>query len=128
VKKIEVVKMASMEEAEPTPGIVRDKAFESKTVLFARSRVPGGTKSAWHHHGDRDVYGFILSGRLRFDFGRGGRSSVQALTGDYFHIPAGLVHRDVNPQPNQEAVVVNIFLGEGPSVFNVSGPARTRGA
>jgi len=126
MNKIEVVRMVSLRRGVPTRGIVRDKAFETDKVLFARSRVPAGIKSGWHHHGERDVYGFILAGKLRFEFGYGGRSSVEASTGDYFHIPVGLVHRDVNPQRSQEAVVVNIFLGGGPPVFNVARPSRQR--
>jgi len=70
----------------------------------------------------RDVYGFMVSGRLRFDFGEAGKDSVEATAGDFFHIPVGLVHRDVNPDQQKEAVVVNIMFGEGPPVVNVEGP------
>ena len=84
--------------------------------------MAGGVESAWHHHGKRDVYGYMVSGTLRFDFGEGGESSVAATAGDFFHIPVGLVHRDVNPNERKEAVVVNIMFGKGPPVVNVRGP------
>lgn len=113
-----------MRKGEWTKGVLREGAFEREGVLFARSRVAGGVESGWHHHGSRAVYGFLLSGGLRFDFGEGGRDSVEARRGDFFHIPVGLIHRDVNLSPRREAVVVNIFLGRGPAVVNVPGPGK----
>ncbi|HXW94859.1 MAG TPA: cupin domain-containing protein [Nitrososphaerales archaeon] len=119
---IEVVHVGDSKEGDLTRGIVRDKAFEKEDIVIGRSRVCGGVQSAWHHHGMRDVYGFMVSGRLRFDFGEAGKDSVEATAGDFFHIPVGLVHRDVNPDQQKEAVVVNIMFGEGPPVVNVEGP------
>jgi uncharacterized RmlC-like cupin family protein len=71
-------------------------------------------------HGKREVYGFVVSGRLRFDYGKTVKDSIEARSGDFFHIPVGLIHRDVNPDHDYEAVVVNVMLGEGPAVVNVS--------
>jgi len=119
MNEIEVVKGRSLRAGDSTKGIVRERAFEGDRVLFARSQIAGGVESGWHHHGQREVYGFILAGRLRFDFGVEGRISVEAGAGDFFHIPIGLVHRDVNPDPKVAAIVVNIFLGQGPPVVNV---------
>jgi uncharacterized RmlC-like cupin family protein len=44
--------------------------------------------------------------------------------GDFFHIPPRLVHRDVNPNREQELVVVNILVGRGEPVINVKGPKQ----
>ena len=123
--QIRVVRSTEMGKGEFTEGIVRDKAFEAEGVLFARSRIAGGVKSGWHHHGKRKIYGFIVSGRLRFEY-EGGKNPVTVDAGDFFHIPVGLVHRDVNPNKHQEAVVVNIFLGRGPPVVNVPEPQLQR--
>lgn len=117
--RIEVVRGAELKKGELTQGIVRNTAFEKEELLFARSRVAAGVRSGWHHHGARDVYGFLVSGRLRFDYTEDGKDSIEVEEGDFFHIPAGLVHRDVNPDQSHEAVVVNIFLGRGPPVINV---------
>jgi mannose-6-phosphate isomerase-like protein (cupin superfamily) len=122
MKGIEVVRTSVLRKSQATKGIVRDVAFESDTVLFARSRIPGGTTSGWHHHGKRDVHGFIVAGRLRIDYGPGGKKSIEVAAGDSFHIPVGLVHRDVNPDPRQEALVVNLMIGKGPPVVNVPNP------
>jgi uncharacterized RmlC-like cupin family protein len=63
-----------------------------------------------------------VSGRLRFDFVRSKIAWIEVNPGDFFHIPVGLVHRDVNPDQTVEAIVVNILLGEGPAVVNVTDP------
>ena len=119
--KIEIVHGTDLKKGESTQGIARDRAFETDDVLFARSRISGGVKSGWHHHGERDLFGFLVAGRLRFDYGEGGSDSVEVSAGDFFHIQVGVVHRDVNPDQRQEAVVVNILLGRGPPVVNLSG-------
>jgi uncharacterized RmlC-like cupin family protein len=122
MKSIEVVHVTGVKRGDSTLGVRRDKAFEEEDIVIGRSRVAGGVESAWHHHGKRDVYGYMVLGTLRFDFGKGAGKSVMAHTGDFFHIPLGLVHRDVNPDERKEAVVVNIMFGRGPPVVNVEGP------
>jgi len=122
VEGVEIIQIASARRGDSTRGISRDKAFEMENIVIGRSRVAGAVESAWHHHGKRDVYGYMVSGTLRFDFGKGGKSSVLAAAGDFFHIPVGLVHRDVNPDERKQAVVVNIMFGKGPPVVNVKGP------
>jgi uncharacterized RmlC-like cupin family protein len=47
---------------------------------------------------------------------------VEATAGDFFRIPRNLVHRDVNPDEGQEALIVNILVGGGPAVVNVPSP------
>jgi uncharacterized RmlC-like cupin family protein len=119
---IEVVRKDALTPGDMTQGIRRDRAFEGDNVVMARSQIAGGTISAWHHHGTRHLYGFLVSGRLRFDYGAKGKESVELAPGDFFHIPAGLVHRDVNVSKKEVAVVVNLSLGTGPAVVNVSEP------
>jgi len=114
---IEVTRGTTLTKGAYTQGIARNVAFEAEGVLIGRSRIKGGIKSGWHHHGTRDLYGFIISGTLRIEY-NGGKNWVEVRAGDFFHIPVGLVHRDVNPG-RKEAVVVNISLGQGPAVVNV---------
>jgi uncharacterized RmlC-like cupin family protein len=122
MERIEVVRGHELKKADSTQGIVRSKAFEATGVLYAQSRIAGGVVSGWHHHGERDLYGFLASGRLRLQYGEGEKDAVELAPGDFFHIPIGLVHRDVNPDQHDEAVVVNMLLGQGPTVVNVEGP------
>lgn len=110
---IEVVRGGELKRGDPTMGIVREMAFDDKGAFFARSRIPGHNKSEWHTHGSRDLYGFIVQGRFVFYFGEGGKSTVEARAGDFFHIPVGVVHRDENPD-STETVILNIQIGEGP--------------
>lgn len=78
--------------------------------------------SGWHHHGDHDVYGFVVSGRMRFEGGPGGRDAIEVGPGDFFHVPARMVHRDVNPSDTEGQVGVLCMVGTGPPVVNVAGP------
>ena len=56
--------------------------------------------------------------------GSGGNETVQAGPGDFFHIPAGTVHRDVNPDDDVHQEVLLTLIGEGPLVVNVDGPGE----
>ena len=118
---IEVARRTKLQKGYSTKGIVRDKAFETEDVLFSRSTIAPGSISDWHHHGTRHLYGFVVSGRLRFDYSESKIGSIAVNPGDFFHIPVGLVHRDVNPDKT-DTIVVNILLGDGPPVVNVSEP------
>ncbi|MDX6468999.1 MAG: hypothetical protein QOF75_802 [Gaiellaceae bacterium] len=108
--------------AAPTPGVLREVAFDTSRATLMRARAEGGAASGWHHHGDRDVLGYVVRGRARFEFGPGGRESTEVDEGGFFHVPAGLIHRDVNPLGEQQEIVLNV-VGDGPLVVNVDGPA-----
>ena len=124
MKGIEVVRSSELRAGYSTPGIVREKAFESihGYIIVSRTRVAGGALSDWHHHGRSHLYGFLQAGRMRLEYGLKGASAVEVGRGDFFHIPPGLVHRDVNPDKEQELVVVNILVGRGEPVINVKSP------
>ena len=120
--RIEVVRKADLHAGDSTQGITREKAFDLRGISVSRSRVPGGASSGWHHHGERHLYGFLISGRLRLEHGPDGTLAADVRPGDFFHIPPRLVHRDVNRSRDEESVVVNVLIGEGPNVVNVIGP------
>ncbi|HEV2591311.1 MAG TPA: cupin domain-containing protein [Gaiellaceae bacterium] len=104
-----------------TPGIVREISFDLSGVTQMRARAEPNAATGWHHHGGRDVLGYVVRGCARFEFGPGGRSSVDVPEGGFFHVPAGLVHRDVNPADEPQEIVLAI-VGEGLLVVNVDGP------
>ena len=114
MKKIEVVRGGALKAGYSTPGIVRDKAFEltPRYIIVSRTRASGGAMSGWHHHGTRHLYGFQVAGRMRLECGPRRVDAVVVRPSDFFHIPPRLVHRDVNPDKNQEFVVVNILIGK----------------
>jgi uncharacterized RmlC-like cupin family protein len=124
MKEIEVVRSSELKAGHWTPGSVREKAFGSihRYIVVSRTRIAGGAMSDWHHHGTRHLYGFLEAGSMRLEYGSKGASAAAVGQGDLFHIPPRLVHRDVNPNREQELVVVNILVGRGEPVINVKGP------
>ena len=122
VSTIDVVRNADLRTGDSTQGIVREVAFGRPEITIARSRIAGGVASAWHHHGERDLYGFLVHGHLRLEYGSRGSLAVEFDPGDFFHIPPRLVHRDVNSMRDREALVVNVLAGKGAAVINVDGP------
>ena len=104
-----------------TPGVTRELAFDIDGATIMRARADADAASGWHHHGDHDVLGYVVRGRARFEFGPGGRESTDVDEGGFFHVPAGLVHRDVNPGDELQEIVMTV-VGTGPLVVNVEEP------
>ena len=119
---IDVVRTDHLQTGYPTPGVVRKRAFEAETVVVSETHIEPGIVAAWHHHGDRELYGFVISGRMRLEFGKGGKEHVEVGPGDFFHIPPQLVHRDINPDKQEVLRVTSVVFGPGPAVINVTGP------
>ncbi|MGQ0797982.1 MAG: cupin domain-containing protein [Methanobacteriota archaeon] len=124
MSRIEVVRHADLRAGDATQGITRDRAFDLRGIAVSQTRVPGAVASGWHHHDARRPFGYIVVGRLRLEYGPGGSRAADLGLGDFFHIPPRLVHRDVNPSPGEDAVVVNVLAGGGATVVNVDGPDR----
>jgi uncharacterized RmlC-like cupin family protein len=72
------------------------------------------------NHGEHDVYGYIVSGKIRFEYGRRGKSVAEADPGDFFHVPPNTVHRET-PSKDKGKVIL-AFFGAGPMAINVEGP------
>jgi uncharacterized RmlC-like cupin family protein len=121
-KRISAVSPDGLNAAAPTPGVLREIAFDTSRATLMRARAEGGAASGWHHHGDRDVLGYVVRGRARFEFGPGGKEATEVEEGGFFHVPAGLIHRDVNPLDAPQEIILAV-VGDGPLVVNVDGPA-----
>lgn len=119
---IDIVRSTELGAGYSTEGIIRKKAFESENVVLSQSRLLPGVVSGWHHHGTRHLYGYIVSGRLQLEYGIEREKKVDLSSGDFFHVPPGLVHRDINPDRDRDLFVVNILVGTGPAVINVGAP------
>lgn len=104
-----------------TAGMSRSEAALGGNTSAVEVRTQPGTVSGWHHHGDHETYGYVVSGRLRFEFGPGGGDVVEAGPGDFFMVPAHTIHREGNPA-SDEQVLVGFRTGSGPTVINVDGP------
>ena len=75
--RITAVDPERLSEGALTPGIVRELAFELPGVTQMRARAEPGAASDWHHHGDRDVVGYVVRGRARLEFGPGGADATE---------------------------------------------------
>jgi uncharacterized RmlC-like cupin family protein len=112
--------------ADPTPGKVREQAFDVHGLWSGLVRTDPGVTSGWHHHGDHDTSVYVVDGTVRIEFGPGGAQAVDAGPGDFLHIPKHVVHREINSgsTPSQEVVTRS---GTGPVTTNVDGPAPPSG-
>ena len=108
-------------EAEGTPGLVRRTAFEGDGHWFGHVEAEPNTMSGWHHHGKNTTVGYGLKGRVRVEYGPGGSLSEEIGEGEFFTIPAGIIHREGNASDEAAEVVLARF-GEGPPVFPADGP------
>ncbi len=59
----------------------------------------------------------MVSGRIRFEYGLDGRSVAEAGPGDFFHVPAGVVHRETPGKETGQVIIA--FVGTGPLAVNV---------
>ena len=119
--RIGVVTTDGLREAPGYAGIEREIAFETDRAILTRVRAEPGASTDWHHHGDREVHGHLLRGRIRFEFGPGGKQSTEVPEGGFFHVPAGFIHRDVNPFNEIQEMII-AFVGNGPLVVDLDGP------
>ena len=65
MSKIQALKSEALSESSASPGITRHMAFRDKGSIVLRSQAKPGTISGWHHHGDHEVYGYVVSGTVR---------------------------------------------------------------
>jgi uncharacterized RmlC-like cupin family protein len=104
-----------------TPGMDRQQAFATEGTWSKFVRTEPGMVSGWHHHGDYETVIYVLSGRLKMEFGPGGADSIEASPGDFVYVPKHVVHRESNPSDEpSDGIVVRAGFGE--SIFNVDGP------
>lgn len=121
--RIELIKAKDREVsgADATTGMVRETAVSQDGVWAGLVRTAPQRPSGWHHHGDYDTYFYVQSGKIRMEFGPNGTEAIVAEPGDFVHVPKRLIHREVNPDDRDGAVVL-VRVGNGPPVTNVDGP------
>lgn len=116
----------SVPPAAQTPGMRREQAIADDHSWVGAFTAAAGTFSGWHHHGEYDSYIYILSGRVRLEFGAGGHEHADAAVEDFIHVPRNVVHREGNPG-EAEAHAVLVRVGSGTSLVNVDGPDGASG-
>jgi uncharacterized RmlC-like cupin family protein len=81
----------------------------AQALWMGRTVVPAGTSSGDHHHGESETGIYVVSGNPVFvyrDPASGELVRLEAAPGDYIWVPPGVPHREENPSPDTEAVVV----------------------
>ncbi|GAA4692270.1 cupin domain-containing protein [Nocardioides conyzicola] len=114
-----------------TAGMKRLEAISGKTVgaqhlWMGQTHVPASTASANHHHGASETAIYVVSGNPAFVFldvdgDEPTETRIEAGPGDYIFVPPYVPHREENPDPDTEAVVVIARTSQEAIVVNLDG-------
>ncbi|XVH30986.1 cupin domain-containing protein [Haloferacaceae archaeon DSL9] len=119
------IRVAGEDDLVPTTALqnlVRLTPFPDAPVQQVRGHASGRIASEWHHHGDNDVFGCVLDGEGYVEWGSGDGERKIARSGDAFRVPAGVVHRDVNPSDDEQDYVLWL-TGSEPRTVRVDEPS-----
>jgi uncharacterized RmlC-like cupin family protein len=96
-----------------TRGMTRVEAISGKTVgskdlWMGETHVAAATASDNHHHGESETAIYVVRGNPVFVFhsAQEGEKRIETKPGDYIFVPPWVPHREENPDPENEAVVV----------------------
>ena len=81
--------------------------------------VEPGARTGIHHHGEQETVVYVLEGESRVQWGERGEHEVTARTGDFLHIPAQLIHREINPSRSAPFRWIVIRSTSEPIVVNL---------
>jgi uncharacterized RmlC-like cupin family protein len=118
-----------IDQTSQTSGMKRLEAISGKTVgaqnlWMGQTHVPAATRSNNHHHGASETAIFVLSGTPVFVFldlegDQPVETRIQTEPGDYVFVPPYVPHREENPDPDTEAIVVISRTTEEAIVVNL---------
>lgn len=111
-----------------TTGMARAAAISgdlvgARSLWMGRTVLPAGVSSGDHHHGDSETGIYVVSGAPVFvyrDPGTGDLVRLEAQPGDYIWVPPNVCHREENPSPDTDAVVVIARSTQEAVVVNVA--------
>ena len=97
-----------------TGGMQRSAAISgdlvgAQALWMGRTVVAPGTSSGDHHHGESETGIYVVSGNPVFVFrdpSDGSLIRLETQPGDYVWVPPHVPHREENPSPDTDAVVV----------------------
>ncbi|GAA0442602.1 hypothetical protein Aca07nite_63510 [Actinoplanes capillaceus] len=109
-----------------TSGMRRVEAISGATVgsrnlWMGQTHVAASTASGNHHHGASETAIYVVGGNPSFVFLDDERGEIRIDTkpGDYIYVPPWVPHREENPDPENEAVVVISRTTQEAIVVNV---------
>ncbi len=82
--------------------------------------VEPGARTGIHHHGDQETVAYVLEGESFIQWGERGEYSLVARAGDFLHVPAWLVHREINQSNDTPFKWVVIRSTSEPVVVNLA--------
>jgi uncharacterized RmlC-like cupin family protein len=107
-----------------TPGSERRAAIAP--ALGVASAIWGGlfevkpaSRTGVHHHGEQETIAYVLSGVCEIRWGERGESMARAKAGDFIHVPAFLVHVEINPSEREPFRWVVVRSTATPIVVNL---------
>lgn len=125
VEPVRVIKATELLAGDPTPGMLRQRAFEVPILWAGQVVTEPGAVSGWHHHERNQSSLYVVRGVLRLEF-EGYDGFVDAHAGDFVHVPAWTVHREGNPT-DEPSLAVIARAGGGVPTVNVDAPAGSKG-
>lgn len=111
-------------------GMRREEAISGRSVgsdrlWMGRTTVGPSISSADHHHGESETAIYVVSGHPEFVFLDGDTERrLRTSPGDYVYVPPWVPHREENPDPSQDAVVVIARTTQEAIVINLPGLDR----
>lgn len=90
---------------------ISGKSVGARHLWMGQTQVAASTASANHHHGESETAIYVVSGHPAFVFidlegPEPVETRIEASPGDYIFVPPYVPHREENPDPSEEAVVV----------------------
>jgi uncharacterized RmlC-like cupin family protein len=105
---------------------ISGKTVGAKSLWMGQTHVPASTASANHHHGASETAIYVVQGTpvfvfLDVDGDEPVETRIETGPGDYVFVPPYVPHREENPDPGSEAVVVIARTTQEAIVVNLDG-------
>jgi uncharacterized RmlC-like cupin family protein len=81
--------------------------------------VEPGVRTGIHHHGEQQTIAYVLSGVCEIRWGARGEFAAYAKAGDFIHVPAFLLHMELNSSKLEPFRWVVVRSTPTPIVVNV---------
>src|SRR6201999_3305866 len=107
-----------------TPGSQRLAAVSGElgiasTLWGGLFEVEPGARTGIHHHGEQQTIAYVLSGVCEIRWGATGEFAAYAKAGDFIHVPAFLLHMEINSSKLEPFRWVVVRSTPTPIVVNV---------
>ncbi len=82
--------------------------------------VEPGARTGIHHHGAQETIVYVLAGESLVRWGARGEHEAVARAGDFIHVPAWVVHQEINPSATEAFRWVVVRSTPEPIVVNLA--------